>query len=364
MNNKFLEKIASWKDHPVRAAKSVAKAWRETPGASKVSISLGSGSLGVGVLNYESSQRRARNQERSKELEGKSLNVLQGIHKTLVQNSQEKTAEAKKPAWVDEQPELAESARNLAVIGSGGSVIAGSGLAHHAYSRGDLTGRETLYHGSSAENIAKIRQEGLHSGKGGGVSGLPGIQLDEKNKGLVFTSKHKWDAKTYAYQQDAIHKGHITNIQTLEEHRRKGMMGIPIKYGTNKYIAKVNLPTWQKEHKSGMNPEVRHMFRSMKKNPFAALARPLGVSEKDYKKQLVHQLQSTVHTHRGNIDAKYIKGSPHYQGNSMKEIGEYIGHNKERFAKGVGKAVGGAGLVVGGLGAGYEALKKLTPTDD
>jgi hypothetical protein len=359
--NKFLEKIASWKDHPVRAAQGIAKAWKETPGPARLSMGLSGASLAVGTANYENSVARTQRQNKANDIEGKSLNVLKDIHKTLA----EKQASAKKPDWVSERPEQAEGVRNMAIVGSAGASVTGAGLAQHAYHRGDLTGRETLYHGSSEQSIKDIRQHGLKPNKGGGASGLKGIDLDEKNKNLVFATRRKRDAKVYAHQQEAIHLGKVTDSETLKVHQQKAQLGIHGKYGSNKYIAKINMPTWKDEYKSGVNPELRKLLKERKKNPFAFMDRPAGMTENQYKKNLVRQFQGTVHVQRGEkgIGTEFIKGSPNYKGNSMKEIGEYITHNKGRFAKGVGKAVGGAALAVGGAVGMYQAHKKLTPDE-
>lgn len=365
MTNKYLEKIASWADHPVRAAKGIAKAWKETPGPARLSMGLSGASLGVGTLNYQSSQRRAKNQEGSKELEHKSLNVLKDIHKTLEQSAvptQEKKA-AEKPKWVDHNPDIAESTRNLAVAGSGGAAITGVGLAGSAYHRGDLTGRETLYHGSSESNIDRIRKEGLKPNKRGGISGI--ANLDKHNENLVFTTKNKHEARQYAWQQSGIEAGTIHDVESLGAERKKIMMGVPGKYNSNKYIAKINLPTWKKEYKPVWNPEVRHQLREADK-PFAFMHRAPGMSVKEHKRQIYKQFQKSVHVNRGEhgIGPEYVKGSPHYTPNSIKEIGEYAKHNKGRFAKGLGKAVGGAAMAVGGAVGAVEAIRKLTPKDD
>jgi hypothetical protein len=359
--NKFLEKIASWKDHPVRVAKSISKAWKETPGPARLSMGLSSASLGVGTLNYENSRARSKGQDKSTALEGKSLDVLKDIHKTLT----EKQANVKQ--WSDDNPELAVNARTLAVSGSIGAGGVGAHLAHSAYHRGDLTGRETLYHGSSAESIKDIREHGLKPNMRGGVSGLKGIGLDDHNKNLVFATKSKAAAKQYAYQQDAIRTGVVHDAESLQHHQLKaGIGGIHGKYGTNKYIAQINLPTWKEEYKGRTNPELKRMLKQRKSNIFAMFDRPAGMTEKQYKRHLAKTFQGSVHVHRGEegIGTEFIKGSPNYKGNSMKEIGEYISHNKGRFYKGVGKTVGGLGMVAGGAAGVYGAVKNLTPKED
>jgi len=60
--------------------------------------------------------------------------------------------------------------------------------------------------------------------------------------------------------------------------------------------------------------------------------------------------QTNVHVQRGEhgIGTEYIKGSKNYRRNSAREIGEYIAHNKGRFAKGLGRAVGGLGMAAAG----------------
>lgn len=227
--------------------------------------------------------------------------------------------------------------------GIAGTVV-GTNVALNQYHRGHLTGRETLYHGSSDKRIEQIKQEGLKPSKGQGVSKLVGDHLDNANEGLVFTTKSKGQAAMYSSQQNLIDSGKLKNPHDLIAHRMtpefyKDMAHRVI---TGKGSAHINLPTWKKEFHGVANPEVKMMHDQIDKNIF------MGKAQKDYAKAQVNAgLQDPVHVVKGKIGTEYIKGSHNYQKNSLKEVGEYIAHNKGRFAGGVGKAIGATALALG-----------------
>jgi hypothetical protein len=80
MENKYLEKVAS------RLGRGIGKAWGETSGPSKLSLGLGTASVGLGAANYNAARDRNKKQESQVDVERKSLNALRGIHKALVNN--------------------------------------------------------------------------------------------------------------------------------------------------------------------------------------------------------------------------------------------------------------------------------------
>lgn len=223
---------------------------------------------------------------------------------------------------------------------------AGVGLAKSQYDRGNLTGRETLWHGSSEGRISKIREQGLRPNIGGGVSDTVGLQAHNKN--LVFTDKRKSMAKMYASQQDNISKGSF-NPNDIPGRKMDSLKAqLPGKVGKSR-LAEVNLPTWKPENKSAWNPELRHQLRNPMRN-FNAMA--MGVPSDKFPKHLMQTYQANVHTTRNpeGISTDYIKGSKTYKGNSLGEIREYIKANPKRFAGGVGKGVAGLGLAAAGAG--------------
>ena len=240
--------------------------------------------------------------------------------------------------------------------GAAGLAAADAGirLAKKQYDGGNLTGRETLWHGSSKDRIAKIREGGLRPNIGGGVSDTVGLQAHNKN--LVFTDKRKTMAKTYASQQDNIDKGTFNPNDLAGRKLDSVKAQFPGRVGKDS-LAEVNLPTWKAEHKSAWNPELRQQLRS----PFRAMnAMALGVPSDKFPKYLMNTYQANVHTTRNpeGISTDYIKGSKTYKGNSLGEIREYIKANPKRFAGGVGKGVAGLGLAAAGAGLVAHAFRR------
>jgi hypothetical protein len=222
---------------------------------------------------------------------------------------------------------------------AGTAVLGGAGVIQHNYSRGNLTGRSTYFHGSSDANTAKIKMEGLTPNRTTGVSHIAG--LTEHNKDLVFAEKSKYRAMMYGENQNKIESGtHIK--QTL------GMVGdankpeLPVLKrmltGNNKSVTKINVPDWKEGLRGVDNPEYTNYKNATKFN--------FGDRMQD--EAMKHTFQDSVYTAKGGIHTDHIVGSPTYKKNSAKEILEYASKNRSRFGKGVGMAALGAAGIAGG----------------
>lgn len=229
----------------------------------------------------------------------------------------------------------------LETIGTAG----GAGLAKHQYHEGHLTGRATYYHGSTVDVANKIKKEGIVPRASKGIIDEFGDDFAKKNEGLAFATRTKSTAHFYAEQAKHIQGGkyslldrpkHLMN--SLHAHV---MDSVGLK--KDKGVTKLNIPTWKDEVKSKTveNPELKH-------NPF------LDPGTR-------HELGEKTLTHKGVIPPKFVNGSKHYEKNTLKEIKEYIKGNKGRFAKGVGKVVGGTAIA--GLSA-YSAYDRLKKKDE
>jgi len=251
--------------------------------------------------------------------------------------------------------------RTTDVVAGGAAALAGAGLASEQYHRGNLTGRETLYHGTSRDRADSIRKNGLtpnHSHSS--ISGVVDPNLANMNKDLVFTTKSKFQGHMYAAQQRGIDNGRIKNVQDHArgaEHTAKDAFK-SMATGNDKGVVKLNVPTWKEGHKGVWNPEVRSQLRSMKSDLLFKIMNPTKVQQDAAKKIMYNTLQKSVHVHRGaeGIGTQFIRGSGNYQKNSLKEVGQFISGNRGRFAKGVGAAA--AGVALAGLGAKLMAGKK------
>lgn len=315
--------------------KALRTAWKETPPSSKLSLTVGTSGVGLSAANFANNLRMKEDRitrEKQIEMDMKALAALRGIHRELKKQASEN-----------------KDSQDIKRVAGAGLTLKGLNIASNQYHRGNLTGRETLYHGSSAENIKKIKKEGLKPNvPGTNISRLAG--LSDKNKNLVFAEKRRLHANSYGLQQEEISTGRAKSILDLGPKRseitNKSLVNTLTR--SNKYVAQLNLPTWREEYKPRANPEVKNILRAAK-SPLAGLMNPV-VKTKQYKSAVINTYQKNVHVNRGaaGIGTEYIKGSTSYKKNSAKEIGEFISHNKSRFAKGVGKTIGGLGLASAG----------------
>ena len=218
----------------------------------------------------------------------------------------------------------------------------GAGTIAHQYNRGHLTGRETLYHGSSKAGVDSIKKQGLQPNRGGGVTQVVSSDLEAKNKPYVFATKSRMQGALYSAQQEAIDAGLIKTPGDLVAYRSKiHSKALPKFFMDKGTIAKVNLPTHLPEYQKHMNPEVRRAFRGINMNIF-------DFDKKKSKRDAFELLQRSVHTNKGQIPAEYVEGSSSYKPNSVKEISQYIRNNPKRFLKGVGMTGVGGGLLASG----------------
>lgn len=219
----------------------------------------------------------------------------------------------------------------LGVLGVG----TGAYLGDKALASGDLTGRETLYHGTDVDSAANIKRTGLMPTTDANAINTTAIKSDteryNKSLGKSYTTRNKGEARTYAIQtqakRDAL-KGKVPD-------------GIRLALQSGKGIVKLNVPTWKR--KTVINPEVDMPFDDWRKKLgiFGALY-PESVLKKMY-----NSLRESV-VFEGGIPTEYIKGSDGYKGLSAAELLDFIRNNPQRFVKGLGKAGLGAGLVGGG----------------
>ena len=222
--------------------------------------------------------------------------------------------------------------------------IAGGKMLHHEYNSGNLTGRETLYHGSSDEAISKIHKQGLRPNQPGRQVSDEVAGLRPLNKDHVFATKVKEHAKMYAAQQRNINDG-IKFDKDLISNAKKT---------TKKGIAHINLPTWKKPLKNAGNPE----YDLWLKRPDRKL---ITLIYPNMDKTMKTQLVDTVHVvkRKTGIPSAYIKGSDKYKPNSIKEIKNFVKSNPKRFLKGTGKAGLGLALAAGGSALLYNTVKKI-----
>lgn len=246
------------------------------------------------------------------------------------------------------EQEEAETRAALQRGAGAAAVIGGGQFAHHQYARGNLTGRETLYHGTSNNRAKNILEHGLKPGAGNGVSDAVGIAGMNKDK--VFLEHRKVLARQYADQQHALEqdalKGIPHNLGALRPDVRQARVAKSLVPGlTEGSVLKANVPTWHPGMAGVENPEYAHL----RDNSLYRLMN--GVPEGKRGDNMLHNLlQKHVHVHESleGLSPKYFTKSKHYNPNSLAEVREFIKANPGRFAKGVGKAALGVAAIGGG----------------
>jgi hypothetical protein len=225
-----------------------------------------------------------------------------------------------------------------------GAVLGGGLLTKNMASKGHLTGRETMYHGTDSNSARNIRRQGLMPTSDTSAVNTDALKRDperyQKALGKTYATNSKLLAKTYA-------------AQTAEKRNYADLMDIK-KPLVDPDVVKIKAPTWK--FNSVMNPEVDMPIRewfARSKNPrmpdldYDDLPAPARAA---IRAQYNSYRKNRVFTHA--IPAEFIKGEK-YKRLGMKELGQYIANNKLRFGKGMAGA--GAGIGLAGLGAGMLA---------
>ena len=231
------------------------------------------------------------------------------------------------------------------VLGVGGTGL-GASIIKKTYDRGNLTGRETLFHGTSAERAKQIRKKGLLSKFTGHPASTTAAmkasdeELYNKLLGKVFLTPEKGIARVYSEM--------TTRSEAPKTRLRERLAPINPFFGEG--IVKAKVPTWKV--KPVPNPHAVGTFEEfseyMKKN------KNLNLSRSDLKRQY-RLLTEGVRVFEGDLPTRYIKGSKDFKRLDSKELKDYIKANPKRFAKGVGATALGVGVA----GASLYGAKKM-----
>lgn len=248
-----------------------------------------------------------------------------------------------------------------------GAAVGGSGaaLAKHTYDRGNITGRETLYHNTRKENVDSIKK-----------NGLKGSMAIDKDKAftpdlLNHIDKDELNNKVYFGRKKSVADGVGSTAQIHDMKNGKG--------AHSRETLKAKVPTWKMKEVD--NPEllgskngrewaekfVENKRNKLKKDGLSSEEIDLVMpkSNKDNPslimqgnvahKQLGRKGTAVI---EGDVAGKYFKGHKGYQRATLKEVGEFIKNNPKRFAKGVAQAGAGAALIGAGGKIVYDAYKQ------
>lgn len=232
---------------------------------------------------------------------------------------------------------------------AGGAVATKEGLniLDNVHQSGEVSGRVRLYHGTTKKNKKKILEEGLKGEKALTSDAITNQRISDVGK--KFGKKIVYTGKKRAPAIDMM-VSHAMNSETPSMVR----MSIPYKEYRN-----------MKSRRVYENPEFTIAHNAKTKGEFAEnmknnIFHPMTEKEanKYYDKFSGAKGTSGTRIFEGDIESKYIKGGKGYQKNSIKEVGKYIKKNPKRFAKGLGKASLGAGLIAGGAALAIKGEKK------
>lgn len=240
----------------------------------------------------------------------------------------------------------------LARRAAGGTLIGvGAGVINHDYHAGNLTGRETLYHGTSSQRAADIREHGLKPNIKG-VSNVVDERLHRANHNRVFMTKNRLYAGQYSHQQSAIESGKVHSAASLNQFQNSAEHHLgSINESFGEGVVRGDVPTWKHEYRKTRNPEIKMQFDAIDRDILAA-ARPGG--RKGAKRAVYNLFHKNVHTFHNSegVSPEYLRGSK-YKPNSFSEVKDFVKAKPNRFLKGVSRAIIGAGAI----GAGAKFVK-------
>ena len=242
------------------------------------------------------------------------------------------------------QPEDGNSGVNRALLyGTSGGL--GAALMSNALTSGDVTGRETLYHGTDAASADAIRRNGLK------------VTTDD----TAVNTKVLKDADPERYNK-ALGKAYMTPSADEAMGYAQGKNLRSGNFFAGEGVVKANVPTWKMRMVA--NPEVDMPYKEFRQI-LSGQSQKLQEMQKPFVDAVLYPVYRSLRkarTFEQDVPTEYIRGASNYRGNSLGEIVDYARHNKLRFAKGLGKFTAGAGLTGAGAYGAYRALRQEDAT--
>ena len=232
---------------------------------------------------------------------------------------------------------------STSVVGAAAG-LAGAGVLRNALASGDLTGRRTLYHGTTEDVARSIRQQGL----------LPTTDANAVNTKIISHDTDRY-AKSLGKAYATPSKAEALGYAVATRNRRAGnfLFMDPARLSDFKGVVKLNVPEWK--HNMVMNPEVDMDLKSYIARSAELRGKQLSPVEKQQAASAYRQLRRAA-VFDGGVSPEYVKGADKYKANSIRELLEYARARPGQFARGLGKgAIGLAGIA----GSGYLLGKNL-----
>ena len=238
-------------------------------------------------------------------------------------------------------------------VANTGIALAGGSTIRNQLAAGNLTGRETLYHGTSPTNKASILRAGLQpTTEANAVNTNILKRLDPEVFKAALNKSYLTRSKLEAAQYTVGGKYRDPSTGDLKKIPRVSEFIDEVKKGEGRVQA--HIPLWKM--KTVRNPEV-----AMEYDTWANNVRSKGPVPSEFElRQIYNRLNDAV-VIDGAVDSKYLKGSANYTRNSAREIADFMRNNKLRAVKGLGLAgLGGLGVYYGGR----NLINKMSPAEN
>lgn len=239
----------------------------------------------------------------------------------------------------------------------------GAYLINHQLKKGNLTGRERVYHNTDRKNIRSIKSRGILASKALDPKNLThsasgDFLTDEDMEGLTYVARKRTPALGVAI---ATGNRKIANPES-EYHKD------PVGAYMSRKTVKADIPVWKMETTD--NPELggasnQHELKKVLDERWrrraddrygnsiankVIISPTLSLSARLSSSSIYNQLgPKGTYVVKGDIKPEYIRGSKKYKGADIDEIKDFAKSNPERFATGVGASIAGAALVGSGL---------------
>ena len=249
-------------------------------------------------------------------------------------------------------------------------ILGGGALIKRELDKGNLTGRELVYHSTNKRNVDSIKEKGVLASKASDKNNITHQALseyitDDDMKGLTYVGRKRYPATAIST---------LSAVYDSKDRASRNYKNIK-KALSDRTTLKLKIPAWKM--KIVDNPELmgtktpEEFYPIVKKR----LSTSIGESAENYKEKpdnivsrlgygtaskVMHHTLGREGTHviEGDLSPEYIKKSKHYKRADKEEVKEFIENNPDRFLKGALKAGLGAGLILNGTKSGIKMLRK------
>lgn len=256
-----------------------------------------------------------------------------------------------------------------------GATALGSAMINKELKKGNLTGRERVYHNTDKKNVSAIQDTGILASKALDPNNLThaasgDFLKDEDMAGLTYVARKRTPALGVAMAS--------ANRQIKDKSDENYMN--PLGAYSSRKTLKADIPTWKMD--TVENPELEGAKSQRELNKVLTgrwkgradkrfgnsisnkliISPTMSLSAKALSGSVYNQLgPNGTHVIKGDIAPEFVKGSDKYKNVTYDEFREYARLNPDRFLGGLGRAAGGAALALGGgLAAAKPLLKKAS----